>query len=125
MQEFLATIVTSPEFGAFLITVLVAVASFLGKALRDFIVQKAKPEQLRFLMDVATKAVRVAEQTGLSKTGEEKKAEAMAIAQTFLDAYGVKVSAAQLSAAIEAAVFVEIGKIEVPEPIVEVSDSVG
>lgn len=113
-MEILTAIVTNDAFAPFVISVLVAVASFVGKSVRDYLQQKMKPEQLRFLMEVATKAVLVAEQTGLDKTGEEKKAEAVAVAQTFLDAYNVKVSVAQLEAAIEAAVFAEFADIEVP-----------
>jgi hypothetical protein len=113
-MELISTILQSPEFAAFLVSVLVAVATFVGKSLRDLLVRNLTAKQLEMLMTIAVNAIRVAEQLGYDQTGEEKKAEAIRIAQTYLDAYGIKVSAAQLSAAIEAAVFAELTKSRLP-----------
>lgn len=121
LNQLLTSIVTSPEFAGFMITVLVAVATFVGKALRDVLVHNLSAKQLEMLMTIAQNAVKVAEQTGLGKTGEEKKAEAVKVAQTYLDAYGIKVDAAQLEAAIEAAVFSEIAPVA---PVVVPSEPV-
>jgi LL-H family phage holin len=114
-MEVLTTILNSPEFIALLLTVITAVIGFVGKTLRDFIGRKLTAEQLNLLIIIAKQAVSVAEQTGITKTGEEKKAEAIRVAQTYLDAYGIKVSVAQVEAAIEAAVFSELTKLE-PAP---------
>jgi hypothetical protein len=115
-MELVGAILTSPEFAAFVVTALVTIAGWLGKTLVSFVNKKLTAEQIAVLMKVAAISVAVAEQTGLGKTAEEKKAEAMFVAQTYLDAYGIKVNAEQLSAAIEAAVFNEINKWETPEP---------
>lgn len=114
-MEVITGILNSPEFIALLLTVITAVIGFVGKALRDFIGKKLTAEQLQVLIIIAKQAVAVAEQTGLAKTGEEKKAEAIKVAQTYLDAYGIKVSVAQLEAAIEAAVWNELTQFE-PAP---------
>jgi len=116
-MEFINQILSSPEFMALLLTVITGVIGFVGKTVRDFIGQKVTAEQLRLLLVIAQQAVAVAEQTGLAKTGEEKKAEAIRVAQTYLDAYGIKIDAAQVSAAIEAAVYNELTQFKdaVPE----------
>lgn len=118
-MELVQQILSSPEFIALLLTVITAVIGFVGKAARDFIGRKVTAEQLRLLLVIARQAVAVAEQTGLAKTGEEKKAEAIRVAQTYLDAYGIKVSVEQVEAAIEAAVFNELTQFKesVPEDI--------
>jgi LL-H family phage holin len=114
-MELVQQILSSPEFVGLLIAVITAVIGFVGKSLRDLIGKKVTAEQLQLLMVIAKQAVAVAEQTGIAKTGEEKKAEAIRVAQTYLDAYGIKIDAAQVAAAIEAAVFTELTKLE-PAP---------
>ena len=117
-MDLINQILGSPEFMAFLFAAITAVIGFVGKSLRDLLSNKITTEQLQLLLVVAKQAVAVAEQTGLAATGAEKKAEAIRVAQTYLDAYGIKVSAAQLEAAIEAAVFSELTKVEaVPDAI--------
>lgn len=116
-MELVQQILSSPEFIALLLTVITAVIGFVGKAARDFIGRKVTAEQLRLLLVIAQQAVAVAEQTGLAKTGEEKKAEAIRVAQTYLDAYGIKVNAAQIEAAIEAAVFNELTQFKDSVPL--------
>jgi LL-H family phage holin len=115
--QFLSGILSSPEFSAFIIATVIGFAGWLGKQLNALINQKVSGEQLKVLISIAENAVRVAEQTGASKTGAEKKAEAVRVAQSFLDAYGIKVSAAQLEGAIEAAVYSELTVFKpLPEP---------
>lgn len=109
-------ILQSPEFASIVLTAAVAGAGLIGRAVYQFLRRKLTTEQLRILFIIAENAVRAAEQTGLGKTGAEKKAEAIAYAQTLLDAYQIKVNAAQLVAAIEAAVFAELNQLAVPEP---------
>jgi LL-H family phage holin len=93
-----------------LILALTGVITFVGQALRSFLLRHLSSEQLKLLMTVARQAVLSVEQTSASASAEEKKAEAERIVQTFLDAYGIKASAKQISAAIEAAVFAELTK---------------
>jgi len=119
-MELVQQILSSPEFVALLITVITAVVGFVGKSLRDLIGSKVSAEQLQLLMVIAKQAVAVAEQTGIAKTGAEKKAEAIRVAQVYLDAYGIKIDAARVAAAIEAAVFTELTKLEpAPDVITE------
>lgn len=119
-MELVQQILSSPEFIGLLIAVITAVVGFVGKSLRDLIGRKVTAEQLQLLMIIAKQAVQVAEQTGLARTGEEKKAEAIRVAQVYLDAYGIKISVAQIAAAIEAAVFSELTKLEpAPDVITE------
>lgn len=117
-MELIQTILNSPEFVALLITVITAVIGFVGKSARDLIGRKVTAEQLKLLMIIAKQAVAVAEQTGIAKTGAEKKAEAIRVAQVYLDAYGIKIEAAQVASAIEAAVFTELTQFEpVPDEL--------
>lgn len=117
-MELVQQILSSPEFIALLIAVITAVIGFVGKSLRDLIGRKVSAEQLQLLMVIAKQAVAVAEQTGIAATAEEKKAEAVRVAQVYLDAYGIKVNAGQIAAAIEAAVFTELTKFEpVPDEL--------
>lgn len=119
-MELVQQILSSPEFVGLLIAVITAVIGFVGKSLRDLIGRKVTAEQLQLLMIIAKQAVQVAEQTGLAKTGEEKKAEAIRVAQVYLNAYGIKIDVAQVAAAIEAAVFSELNKMEpAPDVITE------
>lgn len=123
-MEIILTILASPEFAAFLFTVVVTVGGYIGKLAASFLKSKLSETNLRRLVIIAENAVRVAEQTGLGKTGEEKKAEALRVAQTYLDSFGIKVKAAQLEAAIEAAVFSQLTQFKaadevIPVPVVE------
>lgn len=95
---------------------------FVLKRLYTFLGKKLSAAQLTLLMDVATRAVQYAEQVYKDANGEFKKEQAIAAAQTFLAAYGLKVSASQLDAAIEAAVYATITAATVaataPTPVV-------
>lgn len=95
-QQLLSTVFTM------LLTGLLAAALKYGRA---FMLRRLSVEQLRLLTDIATFAVNFAEQTGLDKTGEQKKAEALKVASDFLAKYGLKVTPEQLDAAIEAALY--------------------
>lgn len=118
-MELVSQILSSPEFVALLIAVITAVIGFVGKSLRDLIGRKVTAEQLQLLMVIARQAVAVAEQTGIAATAEEKKAEAIRVAQVYLNAYGIKIDVGQISAAIEAAVFTELTQFEgAPEDVI-------
>jgi hypothetical protein len=121
MDDLFRTILSSPEFAAFLIASAVALASWIGKSVKALLVNSLDEKQLAMVFSICENAVRVAEQTGLAKTNEEKKAEAIRVAQTYLDAYGIKISADRLSSAIEAAVYSEFTQFKTPTPPVEVT----
>lgn len=80
-------------------------AAQIGTVLEGVIGRKLTSQELDILLQVARTAVLAAEQLGLGQAGSEKKAKAMQIAATFLTARGLHVTAEQLDAAIEAAVF--------------------
>ena len=109
LSAVFSALIASPEFAVFLLglmgTAITGAVAFVSQAVRKFLNTKLNAEQLTLLMQIANRAVLAAEQTGLDKTGEQKKDEAVSIAVTFLAAYGIKVSGAQLEAAIEAAVY--------------------
>lgn len=123
MNEFILNILASPEFATAMLTLFVTVVggavAFVGKEVRALLRKKLSAEQLQILMKIAEQAVFVAEQTGLDHEAEEKKAEALRIAATYLQAYGIKVSAAQLDAAIEAAVFSHLNQFRVEPEVLE------
>lgn len=120
MPEIVVTILQSSEFAAFVFASLTAIATWLARSTVRLIRSKLNEEQLKVLFRVSEQAVRVVEQTAKNAGSAEKKAKAIEVAQTYLDAYGIKVSAAQLDAAIEAAVFSVITQFEapVPEPVI-------
>ena len=116
MNDIFDLIFGSPELSFFLLATATTVAGYVGKVIVSLIQRKLNAEQIRVLLAVARTAVLAAEQTGAAASAEEKKARALAIAQTYLTAYGIKVSAAQLDAAIEASVLAELAKVHLPEP---------
>lgn len=109
MHEFLQATVLDSTFQQLLGTVFtMLLTGLLAAALkygRTFMLRRLSVEQLHLLTAAAGFAVKFAEQTGLDKTGEEKKAEALRVASDFLAEYGIKVTPEQLDAAIEAALF--------------------
>lgn len=80
-------------------------------------------EELRLLCDVATVAVQAVEKTMKTEDGKKKLREATRLASLQLAAYGVKVDAEQLRAAIESAVQLADAALQLPPPpAVEPSD---
>ena len=92
------------------------VVSFAAWAWHKYVLGKLTQEELATLQRIATLAVTAAEQMGLGQTGEAKLALALDFASKQLDVYGIKVSAAQLRAAIEAAVYSSITRWELAPP---------
>lgn len=123
MDEFVNNLLASPEFAQLILTIftvtLTGVVAFVGKELKSFLHKKLSAEQLAILMKVAEQAVFVAEQTGIDHAAEEKKMEALRVAEAYLKAYGIKVTAEQLDAAIEAAVFSQLNQFKVEEEVIE------
>lgn len=125
-MDILRAILASPEFTTFLIglvtTVLTSVFAFVGTKLRALLDSKLTIQQREILLQVARQAVQVAEQMGVGKLAEEKKAQAEQVASAYLAAYGIKVSAAELDAAIEAAVFTELTQWKDPISVEETTN---
>ena len=92
------------------------IVTFVGFAVRKYVMGKLTQEEIATLQRVAALAVTAAEQMGLGQTGEAKLALALDFASKQLDVYGIKVSPAQLRAAIEAAVYSSITRWELAPP---------
>ena len=71
--------------------------------------KKLSADQMFAIKEAVTMGVNFAEQTGLLKTGEQKKSDAIAAAQAYLDKQGVKVDLSLLDAMVESAVKTELG----------------
>lgn len=71
-------------------------------------IEAAAPDTFDLLQKFAVAAVQAAEQSGLVKTGEEKKAFALAQVEAWLSQYGIDIDMDQVDAAIESAVFAEL-----------------
>lgn len=102
-----------------LITALLALPPLLVRLWKVLGHEKSTAE-LEVLRQVATASVAAIEQqmwrTG---TNEEKLAAALDLATTQLKAYGLKIDAAQLRAAIEAAVLLTKAGLQLPPPPVD------
>jgi hypothetical protein len=104
-----------------LLTVVTSVGAFLGWAIRNYILRQKSAAEIGQILQIAGIAVRAAEQLG-GVDGAEKLDKATDIAQKYLDAYNIKVSAKQLRAALESAVLTELLKEPSPLPV-EVSNT--
>jgi hypothetical protein len=71
--------------------------------------KKLSADQMFAIKEAVTMGVNYAEQIGLTKTGAQKKADAIAAAQAYLDKQGIKVDLTLLDAMIESAVKTELG----------------
>jgi len=111
MDTAIQTILASQEFAEFVqlvvLTTVTTVIAFVGKAAHTFIGDKNNTQLFEQLTLIARVGVMAAEQTGLDKTGADKKAEAIKYIQATLDSMKIKVSAEQIEAAIEAVVYAE------------------
>lgn len=121
MDQFISNLLSSPEFATALLTLFVTVVGgaigFVAKEVRALLKRKLSTEQMALLLKIAEQAVRVAEQTSIGEIAEEKKAEALRVAGTYLRAYGLNVSDAQLDAAIEAAVFSQLNQFRLADSL--------
>jgi len=105
-------IISTPEFGQFVVNLLISFVAILvpliGTAVRGFVKSNQSNAQFLLVMEVARMAVLAAEQAGLAGVISDKKASAMAAAQTMLADRGLNVDLSALDAAIEAAVAAEL-----------------
>lgn len=101
-------IIRTPEFGQFVVNVLLALVAVLvpliGTAVRGFVNSQKANTNFQTLANIARMAVLAAEQAGLAGVVTDKKASAIAAAQAMLADRGLKVDLTALDAAIEAAV---------------------
>lgn len=91
-----------------LIVFVVALIGLLAWYARAWLQEKLSNEQYSFVLWLAAMAVQAAEQYGGS--AEEKKRQALAVAERWLEERGLKLDLNSLDAAIEAAVFSELTK---------------
>jgi hypothetical protein len=121
MIEIIKSILLDPAFTSAIVTALVgligATIAFLGKQIKAILGARLSAEQLRLLMEIASRAVLAAEQVYADGTAEQKKAEALRAARAFLVAYGLRVGDKQLDAAIEAAVLTDLVHGTPPDPV--------
>lgn len=99
-----------------LLTVVTGVGTFVGWAIRNYVLRKKSAAEIGQILQIAGIAVRAAEQLG-GVDGADKLNKATDIAQKYLDAYNIKVSAKQLRAALESAVLTELLKEPSPIPV--------
>lgn len=113
-------VLASPEFAALALgaftTAVGTVVGWLGLQFRRHILRRLSAQELALLQQIASIAVAYVEQTAIGRESEAKLQEAIRIANTYLAAYGIQVRAEQLVAIIEAAVYAEATKTELPEP---------
>lgn len=102
------TDIITPEVTTAIVQAVIALLGTLVTALIAFVVRfvrlKTTAAQFEFIQNTAAIAVSAAEQMGLNGLVEDKKSMALAIAERELAKRGIKVTALQLDAAIEAAV---------------------
>lgn len=89
-----------------LVILVVALIGLVAWKLRGWLQLKVDGQHLQVVNWVALMAVQAAEQYGGS--GEEKKREAVALAEKWLEERGIYLDLNVLDAAIEAAVFAEL-----------------
>lgn len=107
-------ILTSPEVGAaltqLLIAVLTGVIAVIGIAVRRFVAANVSIQQQQLLDMIAHQAVLFAEGIGATATGAQKLDAAMVAVQEQLDRAGVKIPTSQVRAAVESAVFAQFNR---------------
>lgn len=111
IPDIIATILASDAFAALVLTTVATVATaivgWIGYTIRRHVLRRLDSDELALVRQIATVAVTYAEQKYRTSDGPARLAAAMSAANTMLAAYGVRVSAEQLLAVIEAAVYAE------------------
>jgi hypothetical protein len=120
MQEFILSILGSPEFTALILTAfataVTSIAGYLALQFRKRILNELSVADLALLRSIAVIAVQYAEQKFKDADGPAKLDAAVEVANTMIAGYGLKVKVQQLVSIIEAAVYAETVHAAVPEP---------
>ena len=123
-MEWIASVLASPEFTALVLAAfasgITAVVAWTARFVRRYILRHLDERELALLRQIAVISVDYVEQVYQGADGPTKLAEAKRVANTMIASYGLKVSAEQLLAIIEAAVFAEVARTELPTlPLVD------
>lgn len=114
MNELISALVGSQEFTEFLLTavstVVVAIVGAVAVKARQLVEANTTETELTALNSIAAIAVTYVEQKFNDLDGPVKYAEAVRIANGMLADAGLKVTAQQLQAIIESAVFTELSQ---------------
>lgn len=120
ITDWLTGVLGSPEFSTLLLTTFAsavfAFVGWLGYLVRRNILRNLSATDFALLRSIATIAVQYTEQKFTDLDGPAKLTAALQVADTYIAAYGLKVTAAQLLNIIEAAVYAETIKMTLPEP---------
>jgi len=120
---WIMSVLGSPEFTALLLTVFAgvttAVVGWVAVQFRKNILHQLSATDLTLLRSIAMVAVQYVEQKFKDLDGPAKLQVAIEAADKMIASYGLKVTIEQLTAIIEAAVYAEIAKAELPAPPVE------
>jgi LL-H family phage holin len=101
-----------------LVPVIIGALGWIARSLVSYLKARASAEQLAILQQVAGAAVAAVEQTLRSEKGQAKKEAALALVRSTLLARGIRLDEAAIEAAIEAAVYKELGlTITLPEDL--------
>jgi hydroxypyruvate isomerase len=111
VQDFLQSLLSSPEFTTLLLTtfatVVTAIVGAVAIQFRKRILHELSATDLAMLRQIATLAVQYVEQKFKEAEGQTKLAEAIRVANTMIASYGINVTVEQLAAIVEAAVYAE------------------
>lgn len=97
-----------------LATASAAAVAWLGVQFRRYVLSRLTANELELLRNIARDSVRYVEQTMRKGKAEDKLAEAIRVANVYLRAYHMKVHPDQLRAIIEATVYSDVVKTELP-----------
>lgn len=120
MTDWIADILASPQFTALVLTAFASgvtgIVAWAARLIRRYVLRHLDERELALLRQIAVISVDYVEQVYQGADGPTKLAEATRVANAMIASYGLKVSAEQLLAIIEAAVYAEIARAELPTP---------
>lgn len=121
MNDLIQSIVGTQEFSEFLLTtvttIVVAVVGFVAVRARKLIDDHTTTTELNALVGIAAIAVTYVEQKFNDLGGPAKYAHAVSVANSLLAEAGIKVTAQELQAIIESAVYTEINSAPGNDPV--------
>lgn len=114
VDPIVSTLITSLIVA--LVPVLISALIWLARTAIGYLKARATAEQFAILTQVASAAVAAVEQTLASKAGKDKKAAALALVRGTLLSKGIRLDEGAIEAAVEAAVYHELGiKLDAPD----------